>query len=47
MVGRMTAERKVAGSDPVSDGFQPAPYLVAVVGFVHFVGTWGGILRKE
>jgi hypothetical protein len=39
----MTAKRKVAGSNLVTDDFQPAT-LLAVVGFV---GTWGGILGKE
>jgi hypothetical protein len=39
----MTAKRKVAGSNLVTDDFEQ-PYLLAVVGFV---GTWGGILTPK
>jgi hypothetical protein len=45
VVGRMTAKRKVAGSNFVTDNFSNLqPYLLAVV---SFVSTWGGILGKE
>jgi len=40
VVRRMTAKRKVTGSNLVNDGLQPAPYLLAIV------DTWGGFLGK-
>jgi len=42
VVGHMTVKGKVAGSNPIINGIQPAPYLQ-----LWALSTWGGKVGKE